>query len=1146
MADHQEERSYIAFISYRHKELDREAAIALQKKIEHFKVPKEFRDKTGSDRLGYCFRDEDELPTSSSLSDSIRYALDHTQFLIVICTPDLPKSEWCAEEIRYFLSTHDRDHLLAVLVNGEPEESFSPYMTNVYDDNGEVLKRIEPLAANITGTPEHYSRPKFKKESIRIVAALIGCPFDELWQRERRYQNRRKVIAGTAAFAAMAVFAIVVGSKNLQIRAQNAEISEQNRQITEQNTQIKDQNTEITEKNKELQVREGKLLAEAGQLLLDGHDLSGAAENAKQALSIEDVHTEGTELLLSNALGAYSAEDLRLDVLVDQNTPVERCTRLTDGSMVFTSDRYGMVRAYRDREEIWSFSAVPSKNRMEYLDDGRITELYLVENETILLVGNAYYIAGLSPKTGAVIWEVRKKYAVNFLAVSPDGSKFAVFNDFAEDCISIHSSGNGTTLTWSYLPKLYYKYKGRQLAYFYDFADYSLGQSYGGNFSPDGKYFMFGVQIPASIIDYLAENPHADAYDLWYTDSQIQTTMERFQGKKEDGSVSDTNLEKREDMMTYSVMDTEEGSVRMFGMEPVESGMNPVFGCSYDPETEKLFFARHDNLARSTYAGVIDSEGNIDYSLQISNLHMNRNTMPRQYLEGNKRIAVSSANYLYIFNKEDNSYLGHYELECNVIACSWINKEKDVLMAVMEDSSYHIYPLTLNGNDLFTGITRSFSMNSLTHACTVGDGIFGWNTQTDDLENRNGSWLLLSSDDPEKVMEAEIFTDPNILKIRPEEPFLNASYCISSPSGSAFYIIEQSGDDLTIYRVDAETGELTEESFFKGIKFLLGRSLGILSNGEKVVYANAVYSEKGSPVYMDSTDEVYFYSLALYSARGQSSDETVYTSFIMRVGKNKEQVVIWKNEEELAVLTATDQDALLISDDSNDIGKPGETVLLKIGENGWTVAGLRRRPENTFSGYLAVSPEGEAVSFEAAAKTRPESLLCPAKETAYFAVLEEDGVIRIYDPKKESAVTEITSPDGFAGAVDLCFAAADQYLGVLSYNGELNVYRTDTGELLLQDTYNGLATEYATTDMQLLLSKDGNKLICIASEIEWRDRTNGTVYDLETRERVAQIPGLTAYSPVSDKLVIFRGVAGDERFYLCPLYDVQDLMGWTE
>lgn len=140
-----EERSYIAFISYRHKPLDAKAARMIEKRIESYRIPKELRKTPDSDRLGYVFRDEDELPLSSSLSDSILEALDRSRFLIVICTPDLPQSKWCEQEIRYFLQTHDRDHLLAVLADGSGEISFSPLMLHEYDENGKAISDMEPL-----------------------------------------------------------------------------------------------------------------------------------------------------------------------------------------------------------------------------------------------------------------------------------------------------------------------------------------------------------------------------------------------------------------------------------------------------------------------------------------------------------------------------------------------------------------------------------------------------------------------------------------------------------------------------------------------------------------------------------------------------------------------------------------------------------------------------------------------------------------------------------------------------------------------------------------------------------------------------------------------------------------------------------------
>ncbi|MBQ1850732.1 MAG: toll/interleukin-1 receptor domain-containing protein, partial [Lachnospiraceae bacterium] len=116
-------REYVAFISYRHTELDKKVAKKVHYMVEHYIIPKELR-KNGVKKLGKVFRDEEELPLSSNLTDSIQTALDHSQFLIVICTPNLPKSVWCEREITYFIEKHGREHVIGILVDGTPDESF--------------------------------------------------------------------------------------------------------------------------------------------------------------------------------------------------------------------------------------------------------------------------------------------------------------------------------------------------------------------------------------------------------------------------------------------------------------------------------------------------------------------------------------------------------------------------------------------------------------------------------------------------------------------------------------------------------------------------------------------------------------------------------------------------------------------------------------------------------------------------------------------------------------------------------------------------------------------------------------------------------------------------------------------------------------
>lgn len=212
-----DERSYIAFISYRHKPLDKKAAELIQRRVESYVVPKEYRNRVGGKKLGKVFRDEDELPASSSLSNSITYALDRSKYLLVICTPNLPKSKYCEAEIRYFLETHDRDHVLAILVDGEPDEAFSPLLLHTFDEEGNITGDTEPLAANISSPNHTINRKAVRKEIVRVYAALLGCPFDALWQRERRARTTRTIIAMGVCIAILLAFIGMVLNKNAQI-----------------------------------------------------------------------------------------------------------------------------------------------------------------------------------------------------------------------------------------------------------------------------------------------------------------------------------------------------------------------------------------------------------------------------------------------------------------------------------------------------------------------------------------------------------------------------------------------------------------------------------------------------------------------------------------------------------------------------------------------------------------------------------------------------------------------------------------------------------------------------------------------------------------------------------------------------------------
>ncbi len=210
-------RQYKAFISYRHRPLDLQTAKRIHRRIEHYIIPKALR-KDGKKKLGYVFRDQDELPISSDLTASIRDALDRSEYLIVICTPETEKSLWVLEEIRYFLSRHDHNHVLAILAEGTSDESFPRALREIYSADGELIDTVEPLAANIVADSDWKRRRLFRTESLRILAALIGCAYDDLYRREQRYRLRRLALSMAAVIALAAGFIGMLLDRNAEIR----------------------------------------------------------------------------------------------------------------------------------------------------------------------------------------------------------------------------------------------------------------------------------------------------------------------------------------------------------------------------------------------------------------------------------------------------------------------------------------------------------------------------------------------------------------------------------------------------------------------------------------------------------------------------------------------------------------------------------------------------------------------------------------------------------------------------------------------------------------------------------------------------------------------------------------------------------------
>lgn len=209
------EYKYTAFISYRHVEPDASIAAALHKAIETFKTPKEFYEEGKAPNFR-VFRDREEL-SAKDLSDSIQDALENSYYLIVISSKRTPLSQWCTKEVELFRKLHGDERILSVLIEGEPWESFSQPMKELKKKvviDGELREEpLELLAAELR-PPEVQSKnfPGYaqleqeesdrlkrltkesldllKNEKYRVMAAILGCSYGDLRQRDKERRNK--------------------------------------------------------------------------------------------------------------------------------------------------------------------------------------------------------------------------------------------------------------------------------------------------------------------------------------------------------------------------------------------------------------------------------------------------------------------------------------------------------------------------------------------------------------------------------------------------------------------------------------------------------------------------------------------------------------------------------------------------------------------------------------------------------------------------------------------------------------------------------------------------------------------------------------------------------------------------------------------
>lgn len=242
---------YDAFISYRHTPADSAVAGRVHRLLETYRVPAALVRQGVPHQVKRVFRDREELPTSSNLSADIDTALRRSRWLIVVCSPRTPLSEWVAKEIRTFRELGRGDSIIALLIEGDELSAFPAPLRDMSN-----LPVVDLRAGGLRATLRRLGEVK-----LDLVASLLACSAPELKLRHRERAIRQQGFAAGAAL--ILVTAFVLANVSMWYRASSDKalaVSERDRQAAETQKAVAGQQQAETS---EAEARRQEAIAEA-------------------------------------------------------------------------------------------------------------------------------------------------------------------------------------------------------------------------------------------------------------------------------------------------------------------------------------------------------------------------------------------------------------------------------------------------------------------------------------------------------------------------------------------------------------------------------------------------------------------------------------------------------------------------------------------------------------------------------------------------------------------------------------------------------------------------------------------------------------------------------------------------------------------
>ena len=1086
-------REYAAFISYRHRPLDIAVAIKVHKCIERFKIPGDLRREEKKNPGSVCknwngappeklvvFRDRDELPLSNDLTSDIFEALDNAKCLIVICTPDTPKSLWVRREISHFIEKHGRKRIITVLAAGTPEESIPKEITTRYAEDGvTVLEEYEPLVAYLVDDNEKKVLKNLDKEKIRVCAAILGCPYDSLKQRHKRRRMQQALIASAAAFVLALSFIGMLVNRNLEIQAQKREVEAQKLEVEKQKRMV--------------QLRESELLADDARAALESGNTRDAIEKAVAALpkaGEEDrPYYAPAEAVLMEAMDVMGgAEDhvLLSETVLEQMTPISHLDLSGDGSLAVTIDDYGVVHCFDTitGEEKW-VEIVTMQDTAASTSYVRISA-----DESCLVCQCGDALEGRDLQTGELLWSYEMRYAAEGYFIYDDiRNRIAVLRNYQK-------AGEGYLLELEMISAVTGAVQQNILLeqtemnmYRFIHNTYQTRLPTGGVFSEDGRYFAC-----AFARDH--EEEGKSWLDCVVADLQEGTVVTRYSQEMADGNLEVSRMTFLEDGLLVALevgdnavagslvkLDWQNGEVLWHTTTPAE-----LKGTSYSGDLTSyiLFWENVAFLGRFEKLYAIDLQtGQILNSVLLPGTLTSLDTVSERYFgfaleEGIYAIGWYNTDYGFSlttdqFYQVTTSVEAHKLLlphgggivqmvlndQYMEISVSNIDRPGYLAIVPKENEKQLILqrPVAIEKTIPPTPVTVPVEFSSL--RCTDGGGVLlPDNTLVlGQFYGRDESWTY---------HYFHVLLDPvtHALKqvIPTEDSFSNRYFFL--PDGSGSYLRMHKEGTTTLVQAGVET-VLTER---------------VDPHHEE----DLQISVRG----MVKTDSVYL------------TDGTVLTAHF-----DTKELTVLKNGAEVSRVEIPESHRY-----SQELGS-GVQRFVKAGRNGYLVTHLTWLLESVSATDVAFCNTADGSWFlpELEAPLTNTDAYAFAGTAPYFAAVDGKHMVRVLDLQTGTEVAAFSLQLPCSSVLHMDFILEDTCLMVKTRDADVLIYDIATGDILLQDklktTFSGKLTAWEDPDSRRLYIVDNSQ-----------DGTNTLCIDLQSWTVLARAEDILCYVPETHEL----------------------------